>query len=198
VPEARPAVIEVEVFGAESLARGPSAEEVRGLCQLAASALGARDGHLAVEFIDAERMAELNARYRGKPEPTDVLSFPIDGALDGVVPRERVRSEAALDGVVSRELVRSEAALDGVVPRERVRSEAALDGVVSRELVRSEAARDGAVPRELGDVLICPAHTTDAREAVVHGVLHLLGMDHEVDNGEMLELQAELLARRKP
>ena len=48
--------------------------------------------------------------------------------------------------------------------------------------------------RELGDVVICPAHTEDLEEAVVHGVLHLVGMDHETDEGEMLALQAELLA----
>jgi ssRNA-specific RNase YbeY (16S rRNA maturation enzyme) len=28
----------------------------------------------------------------------------------------------------------------------------------------------------------------------VHGVLHLVGMDHEADAGEMLALQAELLS----
>ncbi len=48
-------------------------------------------------------------------------------------------------------------------------------------------------PRELGDVVICPEHTTDLEEAVVHGTLHLLGMDHEVDNGEMLALQAQIM-----
>ena len=48
-------------------------------------------------------------------------------------------------------------------------------------------------PRELGDVLICPEHTEDLEEAVVHGVLHLVGMDHETDDGEMLALQAEIL-----
>jgi probable rRNA maturation factor len=48
-------------------------------------------------------------------------------------------------------------------------------------------------PRELGDVVICPPHASDLREAVVHGVLHLTGMDHETDSGEMLALQAELL-----
>jgi probable rRNA maturation factor len=48
-------------------------------------------------------------------------------------------------------------------------------------------------PRELGDVVICPEHTEDLREAIVHGALHLAGMDHETDNGEMLALQAELL-----
>ena len=49
-------------------------------------------------------------------------------------------------------------------------------------------------PRELGDVVICPEHTADLREAIVHGVLHLTGMDHETDDGEMLVLQAELLS----
>jgi probable rRNA maturation factor len=49
-------------------------------------------------------------------------------------------------------------------------------------------------PRELGDVVICPPYATDLREAVVHGVLHLTGMDHETDGGEMLALQAELLS----
>ncbi len=31
-------------------------------------------------------------------------------------------------------------------------------------------------------------------EAAVHGVLHLCGYDHESDDGEMLELQATVLA----
>jgi probable rRNA maturation factor len=48
--------------------------------------------------------------------------------------------------------------------------------------------------RELGDVVICPEHTEDLMEAVVHGVLHLLGMDHETDDGEMLALQAEVVS----
>ncbi len=53
---------------------------------------------------------------------------------------------------------------------------------------------DGELTRELGDVVICPEHTIDLREAVVHGMLHLLGMDHETDDGEMPALQRELLA----
>jgi probable rRNA maturation factor len=48
-------------------------------------------------------------------------------------------------------------------------------------------------PRELGDIMICPEHTVDIREAIVHGALHLSGMDHETDEGEMLALQAELM-----
>jgi probable rRNA maturation factor len=48
-------------------------------------------------------------------------------------------------------------------------------------------------PRELGDIIICPPRTADVREAVIHGALHLTGMDHETDHGEMLALQAELM-----
>jgi len=49
-------------------------------------------------------------------------------------------------------------------------------------------------PRELGDVAICPEHCADVTEAAVHGVLHLCGYDHENDGGEMLALQARVLA----
>ena len=50
-----------------------------------------------------------------------------------------------------------------------------------------------ALPRELGDIVVCPEHTIDVREAILHGALHLTGMDHETDDGEMLALQAELM-----
>jgi len=127
--------VEVEIIDERAL-EGRSLEEakVRRLCALAAASAGVCDGHLAISFVDGERIAELNAEHRGKPRATDVLSFPIDEAQG-------------------------------------------LDGV----------------PRELGDVVICPEHTEDLYEAIVHGVLHLVGMDHECDAGEMLALQAELL-----
>ena len=48
-------------------------------------------------------------------------------------------------------------------------------------------------PRELGDVVICPEYTRDLTEAVVHGVLHLCGYDHETDSGEMLSLQDRVM-----
>jgi probable rRNA maturation factor len=78
-----------------------------------------------------------------------------------------------------------------------------------RELNREHRDRDAATdvlsfpvdeagaaagPRELGDVVICPEHTENLAEAVVHGVLHLVGMDHETDDGEMLALQAEVVS----
>ena len=78
-----------------------------------------------------------------------------------------------------------------------------------RELNREHRNRDAATdvlsfpvdeggaapgPRELGDVVICADETDDLREAVVHGALHLAGMDHETDEGEMLALQREILS----
>ncbi len=53
-------------------------------------------------------------------------------------------------------------------------------------------------PRELGDVVICPEHATDVREAAVHGVLHLCGHDHETDDGEMLALQRRIMQSLHP
>ncbi len=122
------------MLGGEPPAERPSREQVQRLCRVAAAAAGVEAGHVAVEWVDAERIAALNAEHRGRDGPTDVLSFPIDGA-----------------------------------------------------------AGDGAGPRELGDVVICPPHCEDLCEAVVHGVLHLVGMDHETDDGEMLALQAEIV-----
>ncbi len=123
--------LEVEVLG-DSLPAG----QVERACVLAAATAGVEDGHHAVAFVSADEIAALNAEHRGRQGPTDVLSFPVDGA--GPIP---------------------------VPPAQR----------------------------ELGDVVICPEHTEDLAEAVVHGVLHLVGMDHEADDGEMLALQAEVV-----
>jgi probable rRNA maturation factor len=126
--------LDVEVIGIESIAPAdPTITEIEELCSLAMSSAGIADGHMAVEFVDEDRIRELNRDYRRIDEPTDVLSFGVDE-----------------------------------------------DGA-------------SAGPRELGDIVICPAHTEDLREAIVHGALHLSGMDHETDDGEMLALQAELM-----
>jgi probable rRNA maturation factor len=119
-------MLEVEVIGAAL----PEARVVQA-CALAAASAGVDEAHVAVEFVEPERIAQLNLAHRGKEGPTDVLSFPVD-------------------------------------------------------------EHDSLGPRELGDVVICPEHTEDLLEAVVHGVLHLTGMDHETDHGEMLVLQAEI------
>ncbi|MGI8572442.1 MAG: rRNA maturation RNase YbeY [Solirubrobacteraceae bacterium] len=127
-------MLDIEVIGVDELAHdAPTVAEVRELCVLAMSSAGIEEGHVAVEFVDENRIRDLNREYRGHDSTTDVLSFGIDE-----------------------------------------------DGVASG-------------PRELGDIVICPGETEDLREAVVHGALHLTGMDHETDEGEMLALQAELM-----
>ena len=127
-------MLEVEVIGIESIGtEGPSAVEVEELCVLAFASAGIEDGHVAVEFVDEDRIRELNREHRQRDRPTDVLSFGVD---------------------------------EDSVP---------------------------IGPRELGDVIVCPPRTENLREAIVHGALHLTGMDHEGDEGEMLALQAELM-----
>ena len=123
-------MLDVEVIGSSDLPE----ESLRRLVAIALASADIEEGHVAVEFVDAERIAALNAEHRGIESPTDVLSFPVD-----------------------------------------------LDGPEVGE-------------RELGDVVICPEHTEDISEAVVHGTLHLVGMDHETDDGEMLALQAEIVS----
>ena len=47
--------------------------------------------------------------------------------------------------------------------------------------------------------MICPAAAQDPLETLaVHGLLHLLGYDHEADDGEMLALQDRLVAEAPP
>ena len=63
-------------------------EELRAATAAALDACGVVDGHLSVELIDETRMRELNRDHRGRDEPTDVLSFPLDGIGPSAGPRE--------------------------------------------------------------------------------------------------------------
>lgn len=130
--------LDVEVAGLERAGGGLVAADVEQLISLALASAGIEDGHVAVSLVDVEEIRALNREHRRRDEPTDVLSFPVDGA------------------------------------------------------------EPAAGPRELGDVVICPPQTEDLREAVVHGALHLVGMDHETDDGEMLTLQREILRWVEP
>lgn len=121
--------VEVEVVGA-----GSGAGALREAAAAAVHATGVAGGHLAVALAGEEEIRRLNREHRGRDEPTDVLSFPVD------------------------------------------------------------AAGPAAGPRELGDVVVCPARADGVVEAVVHGVLHLCGLDHEADGGEMLALQGRVMA----
>ncbi len=127
-------MLEIEIIGGELAEPSLSVVAIEQLCALALAAGGVEEGHLAISFVDEQSIRALNAAHRSIDQPTDVLSFPVDGAAPS------------------------------------------------------------AGPRELGDIVICPTQTADQAEAVVHGALHLIGMDHEHDDGEMLALQAQILS----
>jgi probable rRNA maturation factor len=113
-------------------------------------------------------------------------------------PRFRRAAEAALavagvtDGHLAIELVGEERIQE--LNREHRGKDAPTD-VLSFPIDEDELV---AGPRELGDVVICPEHTQDLVEAVVHGVLHLAGYDHETDDGEMLALQDRVMDSLAP
>jgi probable rRNA maturation factor len=63
-------------------------EDLRAAVEATLRAAGIGEGHLSLELVDEERIRELNRDHRGLDEPTDVLSFPIDGAGAVAGPRE--------------------------------------------------------------------------------------------------------------
>ena len=59
--------------------------EVEALCTLAMQMEGKpENAEVSVAFVDNDEMASLNAAYRGKEGPTDVLSFECDNIEDEV------------------------------------------------------------------------------------------------------------------
>jgi len=127
------------------------------------------DAELSMLFVDEDAITDLNRRFLGRAGPTDVLAFPID--------------EEPVEGGRSPD---SGGTGPGYLPAEPTD-----------------------LPTLLGDVVICPtvanrnapdhAGTYDDEVAllVIHGILHLLGMDHTDDEEAeaMEQRERELLAR---
>jgi probable rRNA maturation factor len=162
----------LEVFVADEQTSHPV--DVARWQALAASVLDAEgirgDAELSMLFVDEETIAALNREFMDEDGPTDVLSFPME---DDLVQVGRW-PDAGTHG-----------------PSDPARPEASTP------------------PMLLGDVVICPA--VAARNApehagtyedelallIVHGLLHVLGMDH-ADAEQEAAMQArerELLAR---
>jgi probable rRNA maturation factor len=107
-----------------------------------------RQAEACVALSDDRTVQELNARFRGKDKPTNVLSFPYLAA-----PGEPVDANLG-------------------------------DIVLAHETVWREADEQG----------VSVAH--HLQHLVVHGLLHLLGLDHETeaDAEEMEAIEVEVLA----
>jgi probable rRNA maturation factor len=161
--------VTIDVFAADEQQDHPM--DVAYWAGLARQVLVARgvkgETEVSLLFVDEEAIAALNSQFLGKTGPTDVLSFPIE---DDPGPTGR---SPDLGG-----------SGPGVSPEQ------------------------GALML-LGDVVICPS--VAARNAVehevslddevallvVHGLLHLLGMDHEIaaEAERMEALEQQLLTR---
>ena len=133
-------MIDIEIECDDWLAALPEAEAVA--TQAATAALGAVPGDLVVLLTDDAAVRALNARFRDKDRPTNVLSFPAaDMSLPGHEPHLG-------------------------------------DIVLAFDVCRDEAAAQGKT---------LASHLT---HLVVHGVLHLLGRDHE-DEADAEAMEAE-------
>ncbi len=160
----------IEVFVAdEQHARPVDCPRWAALAEAALVAEHVRgDAELSVLFVDEEAIAALNERFLGHDGPTDVLSFPIE---DDPAPSGR-----SPDG-------------GGSGPG-------------------WEPPDEDDLPTLLGDVVICPevawrnapehagSYDDEIALLLVHGILHLLGMDHEIETeAEAMEArERELLA----
>lgn len=121
--------------------RAVRTRRLRRVLEEAARALSVK-GDVALVLTGDRAVRALNARYRGKDRPTDVLSFPGGGA------------EAELGDIV-----------------------------ISVETAeRNARAQRRTLAQEL-DVL------------ALHGFLHVLGYDHETDDGTMDRLERRLRRR---
>ncbi|HEV2288423.1 MAG TPA: rRNA maturation RNase YbeY [Candidatus Acidoferrales bacterium] len=119
--------------------------------------LHAPAGSVTVCLVDDAQMARWNRAYRDKSKPTDVLSFPANGASRGKNPSPS--PNGAAHGTYLGDIA--------IAPAVAKKNALALGRTLSEEL----------------------------RVLILHGVLHLLGYDHETDNGQMERLEMKLRAR---
>ncbi len=103
----------------------------------------------AVTFIGSDEMGRLNEAHMGQTGPTDVLAFPLDLASG-----EQATSDPGADPVLAGPVLVGDIV---VCPAVAASNAAAATGL--------RPGHDGSIFAEI-DLL------------VVHGVLHLLGMDH--------------------
>jgi probable rRNA maturation factor len=128
--------------------------------------MGLRDAGVTICLVSDAEIARLNLVFRGKKGPTDVLSFPAVAGRAAPKRKRKFRAEFAVG-----------------------------------------AEKNGAADKYLGDIAIAPrmarryakkngrSLSGELRVLILHGVLHLLGYDHETDRGEMDRIERKLRRR---
>jgi rRNA maturation RNase YbeY len=138
-------------------------------------------------LVTNAEMARWNRLYRGKNRPTDVLSFPLEPMEHGGARRQSPGRKMQRRGGGNRE---SDAkhlrrALRAVPLRRQLQNgsvddnfPAALENYLGDIAIAPEMARRNAKKfgRTFGD---------EMRILILHGILHLMGYDHETDTGQM-------------
>lgn len=130
-----------------------------------------------VAFIGDGRMKQLNELFRNKPTTTDVLSFPesepsasAEGQLD--------------DGSTSRPPAHAGGS-DLTTDHQPPTTIFLGDIVISAEQAAKQASEN--------DLTL----DTEIKQLILHGLLHLCGFDHEIDNGEMNARELQLREQLK-
>lgn len=122
---------------------------------------------LTVCLVGNAEIARWNRTYRGKQGPTDVLSFPADPGRSRATGRKRSRKQPTGCG--------SENKAAAFWPTENSKNGAGYLGdiAIAPSIARRNALRFG---RSFED---------EMRILILHGMLHLMGYDHETDSGQM-------------
>jgi probable rRNA maturation factor len=160
--------VTIDVFGADEQSDHPvDLAAYVGLARHVLEAEGVRGGaELSLLFVDEPTIAELNVRFLGHEGPTDVLSFPLDD-----------------EPLVGGRLPDAGGSGPGE-PVEDLPPDLLGDVVVCPAVASSNATRDGV------------GFTDELALLVVHGTLHLLGWDHELDaEAERMEARERELLR---
>jgi probable rRNA maturation factor len=154
-------------------------------------------GLVSVALVSDHRVRALNRTYRRQDYSTDVLSFPASAGATN--PRAMARpASPRLPRARSSPIHQATAGpSDQPPPRRRRSAEASAK-------VEVPPARRRAVPGFLGDIVIARgvarqqareaghSELTELRVLALHGLLHLLGYDHDRDNGRMLRIERRL------
>jgi probable rRNA maturation factor len=159
-------------------------------------------GEVLIRIVGTQESAQLNARYRGKRGPTNVLAFlsdlpetPSEQSANAVADNAASAAPGAQsDGAPGTSAAEPSApapAPEGGQAAPRVLTLPPRDAPGADAAPAGGAGAADVLP--LGDLVICaPVVSREAREQrksfdahwahiVVHGVLHLLGFDHETE-----------------